>query len=147
LSDNPRLGKHEYEALAAFRYAVRQFLHASELRARAVGLTNQQYLALLAIKGFPGRDFVVIRELAERLQIEHHSAVGLANRLAAQDLVAREASDRDRRQVQLRLTRRGEEVLERLASENQQQLRDLEPQISLLLNSLFDTGGHVDSGN
>jgi DNA-binding MarR family transcriptional regulator len=51
-----KLGKAQYETLAAFRYALRKFLHFSETAAQAAGLTPQQHQALLAIKGFPGRD-------------------------------------------------------------------------------------------
>src|SRR3569832_1651151 len=72
-----RLSKAEYELLAAFRYALRQFLRFSEEAARAVGIEAQQHQALLAVKGFPGRDRITISELAERLQIRHHSAVGM----------------------------------------------------------------------
>ncbi|HWW03374.1 MAG TPA: helix-turn-helix domain-containing protein [Candidatus Acidoferrum sp.] len=39
-------------------------------------MTPQQHQALLAIQGFPGRDCVTVGELAERLQLRHHSAVG-----------------------------------------------------------------------
>ncbi len=72
-----RVTKAEYEALAAFRYNLRQFLSFSESAAASAGLTPRQYQAFLAIKGFPGRDSVTIGELAEQLQIAHHSAVGL----------------------------------------------------------------------
>src|SRR5579859_1886698 len=75
------LSKADYEALAEFRWSLRHFLGFSEAAARAAGITPQQHQALLAIKGFPGRDKVSVGELAERLQIEHHSAVGLADRL------------------------------------------------------------------
>ena len=83
-----RLSKAEYELLAACRYALRQFVRFSEESARAMRIEPQQHQALLAIKGFPGRDKVTIGELAERLQIRHHSAVGLAGRLAANGLAA-----------------------------------------------------------
>ena len=73
--------KSQYENLAAFRFALRKFLRFSEDAAGAAGLTPQQHQALLAIKGFPGRDHVTVGELAERLQIKPHSAVGLIDRL------------------------------------------------------------------
>src|SRR6476659_1509253 len=85
------VSQEEYETLAAFRYQLRQFLRFSEEAAKSVGLTPQQNQALLTIKGFPARDYVTIGELAEWLQIKHHSAVGLVNRLVAQDLVTRKA--------------------------------------------------------
>lgn len=130
------MSKAEYEALAAFRYTLRQFLRGSEQRAQEVGLTLQQYLALLAVKGFPGRDYLTIGELAERLQIQHHSAVGLVDRLVAQDLAARQPAETDRRQVFVTLTPRGEEILEKLALANRSQLRRLEPQLALLAECL-----------
>ncbi|MCZ7569563.1 MAG: MarR family transcriptional regulator [Ardenticatenaceae bacterium] len=126
----------EYEALAAFRYALRQFLRFSEEAAQAVGVTPQQHQALLAIKGFPGRDRVRIGELAERLQIQHHSAVGLVNRLETQDLVIREPDSTDRRQVYVTLTPRGAEMLERLSAAHKEELRRVGPQLHLLLERL-----------
>jgi DNA-binding MarR family transcriptional regulator len=135
-----KVSKSEYEALAAFRYALRQFQHFSEAAAKAVGLTPQQHQALLAIKGFPERDYVIIGELAERLQIRHHSAVGLVDRLARQGLVAREPSEDDRRQVYVSLTRRGRDLLEELSEVHREELRRVGPQISELLDRLANGG-------
>jgi DNA-binding MarR family transcriptional regulator len=130
------VSKAEYETLAAFRYALRRFLRFSEEAAQAVGLTPQQYQAMLAIKGFPGRDRVLIGELAERLQIRHHSAVGLVDRLVAQGLVVREPAQTDRRQVYVAITEHGAEVLGRLAAVHRDELRHSGPQINLLLQGL-----------
>ena len=77
------LSKSEYETLAEFRYALRKFVWFSEAEARSVGLTARQHQALLAIRGFPGREAVTVGELAESLRIQPNSAVGLVNRLAA----------------------------------------------------------------
>jgi DNA-binding MarR family transcriptional regulator len=129
-----RMTKADYETLAAFRYAMRRFLRFSEERVKSAGVTPQQYLALLAIKGFPGRDSVSIGELAERLQVRHHSAVGLVDRLASQGLVARGQAAEDKRQVLLSLTERGAAVLERLATMHREELRRIGP----ALNELFD---------
>jgi DNA-binding MarR family transcriptional regulator len=85
--------------LAAFRCGLRQFLRFSESAAASAGVTPRRYQALLAIKGFPGRDSVTIGELSEQLQIAHHSAVRLVDRLEAQHLIIRVASNEDRRQV------------------------------------------------
>ena len=122
-----QLIKSEYETLAAFRYALRRFIRFSEEAAQAAGITAQQYQALLAIKGFPSRDKVTVGELAERLQLRHHSAVGLIDRLVARKLAAREPSAEDRRQVLVQLTRRGEAVLEKLASVHRAQLKRIGP--------------------
>jgi DNA-binding MarR family transcriptional regulator len=131
-----RITKVEYETLAALRYALRQFLRFSEEAAQGAGLTPQQHQALLAIKGFPGRDRVTISELAERLQLRHHSAVGLADRLVSARLVARKPGTVDRRQIFLTVTPRGEAVLEKLSAAHGEQLRRVGPQIGLLLERL-----------
>lgn len=125
-----------YESLAEFRYALRKFQRFSEDAAHAAGVTPQQHQALLAIKGFPGRDQVTIGELAERLQIKHHSAVGLADRLVAEKYVRRIIGAKDHRQVLVRLTAKGEAVLEKLSSVHQEQLRRMGPRINQLLESL-----------
>lgn len=131
-----KVSKEEYEMLAAFRYALRQFLRFSENAAKQVGLTPQQHQALLAIKGFPGRDTITIGELAERLQIEHHSAVGLVDRLVGQELVVRKQSSKDRRQVQVALTREGLKLLERLSAAHKEELGVIAPELDRLLQQL-----------
>lgn len=131
-----RTSKAEYETLAAFRHALRLFLHFSEEAAHAMGLTPQQHQALLAIKGFPGRDHVTVGELAERLQLRHHSTVGLVDRLVSARLVARKKNDEDRRQVYLMLSARGEAVLEKLSAAHKEQLRRVGPEIGGLLEKL-----------
>ena len=122
--------------LAAFRYALRQFIRFSEEAAQAAGITAQQHQALLAIKGFPGRDSVTVGELAERLQLRHHSAVGLVDRLVAEKLVSRASSAGDRRQVLIQLTSRGENALEKLTSVHREQLKRIGPEIRQLLERL-----------
>lgn len=115
--------KAEYERLAAFRYTLRQFLGFSKSSAEAIGLSPQHYQSLLAIKGFPGRDYVTISELAEQMQIRHHSAVGLVDRMEAQGLVARQVAAEDRRRVYVTLTPHGQSVLEQLVAVHRDELR------------------------
>jgi DNA-binding MarR family transcriptional regulator len=134
-----RLTKAEYELLASFRYALRQFLRFSEEAARAAGIEPQQHQALLAIKGFPERDQITISELADRLQIRHHSAVGLVDRLVAHGLLAREPATGDRRQVYVGLTGQGEALLERLTAAHKQELRRLGPELGVLLGRLSES--------
>lgn len=126
----------EYETLAELRYSLRQFLRFSEELARAAGITPQQHQALLAIRGFPGRRQVTIGGFAERLQIRHHSAVGLTDRLVSKGLVRRKASHSDRRQVYLALTAQGRTVLEKLSAAHKEQLQRSGPQIESLLKQL-----------
>src|SRR5215472_11219207 len=102
------VSKAEFEAIAAFRYAIRKFLRFSEQAARKEGITPQQHQLLLALKGFPGRDAATVTELAERLQMRQHSMVGLVDRSVAQGLVRREPGTVDRRHVFIHLTSAGE---------------------------------------
>src|SRR5690349_20178625 len=132
----PQLTKAQYEMLAAFRYALRRFIHFSEQAAQAAGITPQHHQALLAIKGFPGRDRISVGELAERLQLRHHSAVGLVDRLVSENLVARAASAQDRRKVFVVLTRKGQQVLEKLSAAHSRQLKRMSPEWNLLLQKL-----------
>lgn len=131
-----RLEKPHYELLAAWRHALRSFHRFSREEARAAGLTTQQHQALLAIKGFPGRDYVSIGELADRLQLRHHSAVGLADRLARRRLVRRDPSATDRRRQELRLTAQGERLIGRLSAAHLRELRQLRPELRRLLESM-----------
>ncbi len=110
-----RVSKADFEALAEFRYRLRRFLRFSEEVTRRHGLTALQYLMLLQIKGYPGRDWATVGELAERLQAKHHGVVSLVSRCEAMRLVERSTSRSDRRRVEVRLTGKGEEYVERLA--------------------------------
>ncbi|HNS40414.1 MAG: MarR family transcriptional regulator [Anaerolineae bacterium] len=125
----------EYETLAAFRYELRRFLHFSEAAAETVGLTPQQHQALLAIRGFRGPGVMTVGELAERLQIKHHSAVGLANRLAKQGLIARQTSPDDRRQVLLSLTAHGDDLLAELTAAHKAEVRRMHVTLRELLEN------------
>ena len=131
-----KVSKAEYETLADLRYSLRQFLHFSEEAAQGEGVTPQQHQALLAIKGFPESRSITVGELAERLQIRHHSAVGLVDRLVLKRLVARKQHATDRRQVDLALTELGDSTLEKLSAAHKEQLRRIGPHIESLLKRL-----------
>src|SRR5216110_2037665 len=94
----------DYRALAQLRYVVRRFLTFSETAARAAKVEPQQHQLLLAIKGMPPNRRPTIGALAERLQLQHNSAVELARRSLERGLVARRSSDEDRREVLLYIT-------------------------------------------
>ena len=113
----------DYESLAEFRHQIRRYLHFSERAARNAGLEPRQYQLLLAIKGLPSNLRPRIAELADRLQIQHHSAVELVNRLESGGMVRRERSKEDRREVLLQLTQRGERLLRDLALYHRTELR------------------------
>lgn len=136
MTRSKKLTKTQYETLAAFRYELRRFLHFSETAAQTTGITPQRHQALLAIKGFPGRDQITVGELAERLQLRHHSAVGLIDRLVSEKLVVRKSSVADRRQVLVQLTGIGEKTLEKLSALHHEQLKRIGPELSRLLERL-----------
>ncbi len=98
------LSKKEFETLSHFRYQLRRFIRFSEQITHELGITNLQYLLLLHIKGFKGRQWASIGELAERLQSHHHGVVSLVSRCEKLDLVCRKKGEIDRRVVEVHLT-------------------------------------------
>src|ERR1700733_15701303 len=119
----------DYVALADFRYEIRRFLNFSETAARAAGIEPQQHQALLAIKGLPAGQIATIGVLAERLRIQHHSAVELTNRLEAKGLIRRLRGEADRREVLLELTLRGEKLLRELTLSHRAELQTAGPKL------------------
>ncbi|HEY1763609.1 MAG TPA: helix-turn-helix domain-containing protein [Opitutaceae bacterium] len=132
----PAITKPHYELLAELRRTLRKFHRFSSEAAKSAGLTPQQHQALLAIKGFVGRDFVSIGELASHLHIRHHSAVGLVDRLSGRGLVRRTASLVDRRRVDVRVTPAGESKIERLSKAHLRELQLLGPGLRRILRSM-----------
>ena len=120
----PGLNSDDYDALANFRYLLRKFLRFSKdfLRTTA-GLNPEQYEALLAIKAFKSPTGVTISELSERLQIKHHSAVNIVDRLTEKKLITREASKTDRRLRHVQLTGKGAALIEELAAVHRREIR------------------------
>jgi DNA-binding MarR family transcriptional regulator len=130
------LADTEYRALAAFRFALRRFFAFSEEVAVSVGLTPQQYQALLAIRAHSGADGITVGELATRLFIRPHSAVGLADRLETRGYIERRPGPHDRRMVCLALTFSGEKALNALAATHRAELLRMRPELLALLDSL-----------
>jgi len=127
----------EFRALAEFRYQIRIFLNGSEVAARGADLEPQQYQLLLALRGLPAGREPNIRELAERMQLRHHSVVELVDRLEHRQLLRRERSRTDRRQVIVRLTPRGEKILTRLAKQRLAELRTSAPALVRALSMVI----------
>lgn len=125
-ADRQSIGKRHYESLANFRYELRRFLRHSEEITRRHGMTPLQYQLLLHVKGFPGRDYASVSELAERLQAKHHGVVALVTRCEAAGLVKRRVGDADRRVAYVHLTPKGERHLERLAELHRRELLQLQ---------------------
>jgi DNA-binding MarR family transcriptional regulator len=118
------LKKKDFQALSDFRHQLRRFLRFSEQAVREEGITPLQYLLLLHIKGYPGRDWATVGELANRLQSHHHGTVALVSRCEKLGLVRRRTSNEDRRRVEIHLTAKGGRCIERLAQAHRAELRD-----------------------
>lgn len=125
--------RRDYEMLAEFRATLNRFLAFSETAARRVGLTPRQHQALLAIKGVERRAPLTTGQLAERLCIRHHSAVGLLDRLAAKRLIRRHSGPDDHRQVFLELTPKAEDLLATLSAAHRDELKRRAPLLRDLL--------------
>lgn len=127
----------DYQALAEFRYQIRRFLHFSDRAVEGAGLERGQYQMMLSIKGMPDSLRPRIRDVANRMQIQHHSAVELINRLEAGGYVRRERGLDDRREVLLALTQKGEKVLGELALHHHQQLQEAAPRLVQALHRVM----------
>jgi DNA-binding MarR family transcriptional regulator len=130
----------DYQALAELRYQIRRFLYFSEQAARDAALEPRQHQLMLALKGLPKGVRPRIGELAERLQIQHHSTVELVNRLAAGGYVRRQRAGDDRREVLLSLTPKGEKVLRELSLHHKAELRMQGPALVNALRRAMRTG-------
>ena len=136
----PGLGARDYRLLSEFRYLIRCFLEFSETAATRAGLTARQHQALLAIKGI-GEDAVpTVGFLAERLRIQHHSAVELADRLAEAGLVTRAHDVVDRRRIRLQLTDLAERHLAELSASHATELQRLRPALLDILTQAEQIG-------
>jgi len=120
-----KLTKIDFETLADFRYQLRRFLRFSEQATHRHAVTPLQYSLLLQIKGFPGREWATVVELAERLQARHHGVVSLVSRCEAAGWVERRTSESDRRCVEVRLTPAGDDCVARLARLHRDELQSI----------------------
>jgi len=135
MTRNPRA--KDYAALAAFRYAMRKFLRFSKgILARKAGLTPEQYEVLLAIKSRSGSNGTTVGYLSERLQVKHHTAVSLLDKLAIRKMIVRQRASDDRRQVNVKLTRRGDTLLAGLAEIHRREMRRRSPEMIEALKRL-----------
>lgn len=132
-----RLSSEDFKALAELRLQIRRYLHFSEQAARRARLEPQQHQMLFALKGLPPGRQPTIGEMAERMQLRHHSAVELVDRMVARRLVKRVHSADDARVVLLKITPRGERLLHELSLEHREELRSRGPWLLKALHSLL----------
>ena len=137
----------EYARLAAFRLALRTFLHFSEQAAARVGLTGQQYQALLVLRACPPGQPLTISDLARQLFLKHNSTVALVDRLESDGLLVRVPSSVDRRKVELRITASGSRVLGKLAERHRNKLQRIGPGLETFFRELsrLDMAGKDDA--
>lgn len=126
MPNNKPMSKREFETLSNFRYQLRRFIHWSEDLTRRAGVTNLQYLLMLHVRGFAGREWTTITELAERLQAKHHGVVALVTRCEKLGFVERRPGRSDGREVEIHLTAKGERTIERLARAHREELLRLQ---------------------
>lgn len=131
----------DYRRLAELRHQIRCFLRFSERMARGTGVEPRQHQVLLAIKGMPAGLPPTIGNLAERLQLRHHSVVELVDRLERGGLVRRRRGALDRRQVLVGLTPGGEAKLGMLARHHLAELRARGPALVGALRALLGEDG------
>jgi DNA-binding MarR family transcriptional regulator len=143
---NPNRHGSRFQALGDFRYEIRRFLNFSERAARGAGIEPHQHQALLAIQSLPARERATIGVLAERLQLQHHSAVELVDRLEKRRLIRRTRNESDRREVLLELSVRGEKLLERLSAAHRTELRVAGPKLMTALQHILHHEAHAREG-
>jgi len=132
-----QLSPDDYEALAEFRYLLRKFLRFSkDFLSATARLNSEQYEALLAIRAFAAPVGLTISQLSERLQVKHHSAVNIVDRLVGRKLVTREAGKTDRRRRHVQLTAKGEKLIEELAAVHRKEIRGRSPEMIKVLERL-----------
>lgn len=131
------LALRDYQELAEFRYQLRHFLHFSETRAREHGIEPHQHQALLALKGLPAGTQPTIGELANRLELRHHTTVELVNRLESSGFVKRQPDPTDRRQILLHLTAQGTAKLRSLTVAHRDELRVKGPELAKSLRAIL----------
>jgi DNA-binding MarR family transcriptional regulator len=129
------LSESDYQELAELRYLIRRFLHFSETAALSEGIEPRQHQAMLAIKAM--HEPCTIGALAECLFLRHQSTVGLVDRMAAHQLVVRQPGVEDARQVIVHLTRRGEEILNRLSVTHRRELKETAPALAEALQAII----------
>ncbi|MCH4562698.1 MarR family winged helix-turn-helix transcriptional regulator [Halomonas sp. EGI 63088] len=125
------LTKQDFERLSHFRYRLRCFQRHSEDICRDHGLTSLQYQLLLHLKGFEGREWATVGELAERLQAKHHGTVALVGRCEEAGLVERRPGRADRRRMEVHLLEKGSALVARIAAQHQPELRHLQQEFHL----------------
>lgn len=129
MGQNVPLTDRDYRDQADFRCALRRFLHFSEEQARASGITPQQHVLILVVRGHSSYPEVTIGDVAEALQVRHHSASLLVDRGVKRGLLNRRVDSADRRRALVSLTDEGQAILDRITRANRRQMHMLEGEL------------------
>ena len=138
--NKPQVTLADIRALAEFRYQIHRYLGLSDQAARSAGLLPGQYRLLLITKGLPEGIEPTIGSLAERLGLRHHSTVELVDRLEQRGLIYRERSEHHRSFVFVRITPKGEKLLQKLVVSRKKELQKAGPILVKALNTLTKKG-------
>ena len=101
--------RKEEELLVALRKVIRAVDLRSKQLSKDVGLTGPQLLVLQNIQEHPG---VMVREIAESINLSPATITNILDRVEARELVTRIRSTTDKRKVGVYLTEKGEASLE-----------------------------------
>jgi len=131
--------KSLHRALAEFRHQLRVFLQASEEVAHHAGVHPQQHQLLLMVAGAAPQISPSIAYAAERLGLKHNSVVELVDRCEAEGLLLRSTDPTDGRRVCLRITQRGQNVLNQLSQVHLRELYSLGPNLIEALQEVLQS--------
>jgi len=119
------ISKKQYAALSEFRFRLARFQRFSQAAALESGISLLQYLLLLHLRGFNGREWATVGELAARLDASHQGTVALVKRCESNGFVTKRRSALDARRVEIRLTARARKLVERIALRHLHELERL----------------------
>ncbi|APE06137.1 MULTISPECIES: MarR family winged helix-turn-helix transcriptional regulator [Alteromonas] len=100
--------RKEEELLVALRRVIRAVDLRSKQLSKHVGLTGPQLLVMQNIEERPG---IMVREIAENINLSPATITNILDRLESRDLATRIRSTKDKRKVGVFLTERGKEAV------------------------------------
>lgn len=101
--------RKEEELLVALRRVIRAVDLRSKQLSKDVGLTGPQLMVMQNIEGNPG---VMVREIAESINLSPATITNILDRLENRGLAQRIRSTKDKRKVSVHLTDLGNQALE-----------------------------------
>lgn len=130
------LSEADYASLADTRRLVRRYIAFSERAAQSAGIEPRQYQLLLMLRGLANTSGASLSDLADWLQVRHHSAVGMVDRMQVRGLLQRRPDPLDGRRVLVHITETGRAALRELALLHRDELRRIAPSLITSLRGL-----------